>query len=170
MHVPIPPAPNFAAQPMSQALKSGLPPSGAPGTAGSKPALPPIRYSAAVTSSGSATTSSALAPLNTNVLNPTNTTSPPAVGPATPIAASSQATSSPSRSTAGNQDLQPSSPSTSSSSAASSSANHRGRGTPPPSSVLNTSSHESPPHSPAASSTGTGTSGNSLRHLSPETN
>ena len=28
----LPPAPNFAAQPMSQALKSGLPSSGAPGT------------------------------------------------------------------------------------------------------------------------------------------
>ncbi|KAF8312797.1 hypothetical protein DL93DRAFT_2059593 [Clavulina sp. PMI_390] len=53
----LPPAPNFAAQPMSQALKAGLPQSGAPGTAGAKPALPPIRYSAvAANSTTSATT------------------------------------------------------------------------------------------------------------------
>lgn len=163
MHVPVPPAPNFAAQPMSQALKSGLPPSGAPGTAGSKPALPPIRYSAAVTSSGSATTSSPLVSLNTSVPHPTNTTSPPTATVATPIAtSSSQATSSPSISTAGNQDPQPSSPLTSSPSVASSSANRRGRDTPPP---LNASSHGSPPHSPSASSTGTTTSGNYLHQL-----
>ena len=62
----LPPAPNFAAQPMSQALKSGLPSSGAPGTAGSKPALPPIRYAAAVANSAPPTNGAAALALSPN--------------------------------------------------------------------------------------------------------
>lgn len=62
----LPPAPNFAAQPMSQALKSGLPSSGAPGTAGSKPALPPIRYAAAVANSAPSTNGTSAASASSN--------------------------------------------------------------------------------------------------------
>ncbi|KZO92147.1 hypothetical protein CALVIDRAFT_541158, partial [Calocera viscosa TUFC12733] len=56
----LPPAPNFAAQPMSAAVKSGVPTPTVPKPA--IPPLPPIRYSAAVAASGPPATPSSAAP------------------------------------------------------------------------------------------------------------
>ncbi|KAF9506591.1 hypothetical protein BS47DRAFT_1399369 [Hydnum rufescens UP504] len=152
--------PNFAAQPMSQALKSGLPPSGAPGTAGSKPALPPIRYAAAVANSSS--NGQSLGSASTNGTNSSNAQAP---GPPPSTSNSYPSLSTPALSSAASvaaQDAAPPSPSITSSPIASSVAppSLMSRLTPPPGS---SGYFDSRQHSPVLSSNAeAGTSGDCL--------